>query len=78
MIIKDHNRKYKHERSRYDVELANFIKNKYESFCEKRWKYIIEYNKMERTKQKDKKVKELRRLLELVGMQRLMDEDCIP
>jgi len=30
----------------YEIDLANFIKVKYDTFYEKRWKYIIEYNKV--------------------------------
>jgi hypothetical protein len=31
---------------KYRIDLANFIKENYKEISEKRWKYIIEYNKI--------------------------------
>jgi hypothetical protein len=58
--------------------LAHFIYKRYDNFCEKRWKYILEYNQIEKTLVKQKKEKELRRILGLIGMSRILDEDYIP
>jgi c-di-GMP-related signal transduction protein len=62
----------------YDLELANFIKSKYDIFCEKRWKYIIEYNQIIKTYSKKKKERELTRILDQIGMKKLLNEDCLP
>jgi hypothetical protein len=45
---------------------------------EKRWKYILEYNKLQKTVEKDKKERELRRLLGLANSEARLDEDCLP
>lgn len=45
-IIKNHNRYFVLSMRQYEIDLANFIKVKYDTFYEKRWKYIIEYNKV--------------------------------
>jgi hypothetical protein len=58
--------------------MANFIASYYETFYEKRWKFIIEYNKIEKSAQKKKREAELKRLLNLVGMVKLYEDDCIP
>ena len=55
-----------------------FIRRNYDSLSEKRWKYIIEYNKTQKTFDKEKKEKELRRLLRLVNAESKLDEDCLP
>lgn len=38
----------------------------------------MEYNKVEKTQKKKKTEVELRRLLGLIGMTKLLDNDCIP
>ena len=60
------------------MELAKFIKAKYDVFSEKRWKYIIEYNQIEKNLMKKKREKELYRIMDLIGMVRILDQDCIP
>ena len=67
-----------YEKRDYEIDLANYIAQNYETFYEKRWKFILEYNKVEKTLQKKKKEAELKRLLGLVGMTKLFEEDCIP
>jgi hypothetical protein len=56
-IIKNHDNEYLLKKRKYDIEFATFIKHRYDSFSEKRWKYIIEYNKVEKTQSKLKKEK---------------------
>ena len=46
LIIRSHELQYLSKRRRYDVDLAHYIKKNYDLFSEKRWKYIIEYNKL--------------------------------
>jgi len=36
---------YRDKRRDYDADLAVFIRRNWDSLSEKRWKYIIEYNK---------------------------------
>jgi hypothetical protein len=60
------------------VELAKFIRAKYDLFSEKRWKYIIEYNQIERNLAKKKREKELYRIMDLIGMVKILEQDCIP
>ena len=69
---------YQKQRRDYDIQLANFIKKHYETLSEKRWKYILEYNKMKKTVDKEKKEKELRRLLRLVNAESRIEDDVLP
>jgi hypothetical protein len=77
-ILRRHDREFYLLQREYELELANYLKLRYDTFYELRWRFIIEYNKVERTPEKQRREKQLRRLLGLVGMQRLVDEDCIP
>lgn len=77
-VIRAHNLSFCGAMREYEVELGNFIKSRYDTFYEKRWRYIIEYNQVERTFDKKKKEAQLRRLLALIGMAKLIDQDCIP
>jgi hypothetical protein len=77
-IIENHERNFRKRRREYDVELAKFIRSKYDLFSEKRWKYIIEYNKIERNLAKKKREKELYRIMDLIGMAKILEQDCIP
>ncbi len=54
------------------IELLTTLWEMDETFYEKRWKFILEYNKVEKTHQKKKKEAELRRLLNLIGMAKLV------
>ena len=58
--------------------MAHFIREKYEPFNEKRWKFIIEYNKIVNTNYKERQEKELKRLLRLISQQQLYEQDCLP
>lgn len=78
LILSNHERDYIAKRRRYDIDLANYIRRNYDSLAEKRWKYIIEYNKLDRSTEKSKREKEVRRLMGLIGCEKLLDEDCIP
>lgn len=69
IILHEHAVLYTRQRRIYDYELAKYILKNYESLCERRWKYIIEYNQTKLTFEKYKKEKELRRLLGLIGAQ---------
>lgn len=39
------------------MEIAYFIREKYESLAEKRWKFLVEYNQINVTNYKKKKEK---------------------
>ena len=54
------------QRRAYDLELAFFLKQNYDSLSQKRWKYILEYNQTKYTFHKAKQEKEVRRLLRLI------------
>ncbi len=56
-IIEKHERKFLKKRREYDLELAKFIMGKYDIFSEKRWRYIIEYNQIEKNLAKKKREK---------------------
>ena len=60
-------------RRKYDIDLAYFIREKYESLAEKRWKYIIEYNQIKSTPYKVKREKELYRIFDLIGMRKILN-----
>jgi hypothetical protein len=77
-IIENHERNFLKKRREYDVELAKFVRAKYDLFSEKRWKYIIEYNQIERNLAKKKREKELYRIMDLIGMVKILEQDCIP
>jgi hypothetical protein len=62
------------------MDMALFIRRKYEEICEKRWKYILEYNRLKKDKSLMvlKKEKQLVRILALINQESLLNEDILP
>lgn len=54
-IIQTHEINFLKARRKYDIDLAYYIREKYDSLAEKRWKCIVEYNQIKITPQKKKK-----------------------
>lgn len=66
-VITAHEQRLLSQRRAYDRDLASFIARHYDSLSEKRWKYILEYNQLDRTAPIAKKEREIRRLMRLIG-----------
>jgi hypothetical protein len=77
-VITAHEQRLLSLRRAYDRDLASFIARHYDSLSEKRWKYILEYNQLDRSAPLAKKEGEIRRLMRLIGAEKLLDNDCIP
>jgi hypothetical protein len=64
----------------YELKLAQFVQDNYESLAEYRWKYILEFNQLKNHPRHEhiKKERELHRILSLIGAESILGKDVIP